>query len=267
MHILVYFQRYNDCLYYLTRAFNKYNKSSVLHLITDNPNVIAGKVSGVKNIEIVEAAKYNDTEQKLLHMYKHQSVNPFWFEYPSMARWCIFNEYVEKNGLKEVFTSDWDVLYYRDIDELSQKYRQYDFTVTNKMCGGSSFWFKVSLLKQLSDSIVDYYGNKESPLKSQIGGNVCDMNFVELVTHGNNVFDTKTVVEDECMDDNILNTFDWESEQPDGAQQGIKKMSVVDGCPSCYNKFLGKNIRLSSNHFAGFTRNYMLDFMEKLGIK
>lgn len=266
MDILVYFQRYNDCLYYLTRAFNEYNKTSVLHLITDNPSAIEDKVKGVPNIEIVNVGGYNDTESKLLPLYKHQSCNPFWFEYPSLARWCVFSEYAEKNKLDKVFTTDWDVLYYRDIDELSQRYNVYDFTVTNRMCGGSSFWFDVSALKHLSDIIMDYYKDRDSDLRKQIGGNVCDMNFIELATYGKKVFDTKEIIDDECFDDNILNTFDWESEQPAGFQQGIKKINVIDGVPYCFNNKLGRNIRLNSTHFAGFTRAHIPSIMQKLEI-
>lgn len=266
MHILVYFQRYNDCLYHSIKTFNKYNKTSTFHLITDNPSVIAGQVKDLPNTELVNVNDYNKNELILLHDYKHQSVNPYWFEFPSMSRWCIFNEYVEKNGLKEVFTTDWDVLYYRDIDELAAKYRGYDFTVTNRMCGGSSFWFNILALKELSDSIIDYYSNAKSPYRNRIGGNVCDMNFIELVTQGKKVFDTKDIINDECMDDNILNIFNWESEIPQGSPQGIKKIDVIDGVPYCFNKVMNKNIRINSNHFAGFTRAYMPGIMAKLGI-
>lgn len=266
MDILIYFRRYNNCLEYAVKTFERYNKHCRMHLITDNVSTMADKFKGFANVIVEDVAQYGDAEENLRRVYRHQSLNPGWFEFPSLSRWCVFSEYARKNGFKEVFTSDWDVLYYTDIAELAERYRGNSFTVTNGTCGGSSYWFDIDELHRLPDMIMEFYTNPNSTLRAHIAGNISDMSFLQVLVFGRKVFDGKTIINDECMDDNILGTADWESEQPVDAPQGMKKLKVVGDRVYCFNTKLNKDIRLLSNHFAGFTRQYTPKLLERLRI-
>lgn len=223
-----------------------------IHVITDTP-------IPDDDIEVADIDAYSVGKEQLVANYKHMSTNPDWFELDCLVRWPVISEYVAANGLTEILVTDWDILFFCDPGIQALEWWNNDFTVSNKVSPGLSYWFNPRALHDYARLIVDTYSGRQSQCwatvhshydelqRHGLPGGVCDMTFMEYFRKHSpyQSDDTYQVKDGEIWDNNIHIVDEWES------SAGMKKFRWANGYPVCWNTRLKKDVLFNCIHCTG----------------
>jgi hypothetical protein len=89
-------------------------------------------------------------------VYKQMSTNPYWFELICFQRWFIVRDFCIKNIINELVYLDSDALLYCDASEVFSKFRNFKFTVLDKI-GPPYCHFLTGDLIEFCDYIMKMY--------------------------------------------------------------------------------------------------------------
>lgn len=255
-----------------TRDFTKLSIDSLrrrspeteIHLITDSGEKHDGVISHDMN-------EYFGMAADLACHYEHMSTNPHDFELACLQRWPVILEFVRRHGMQRFVVTDWDVLSFCDYQKEIERYSKYDFTYQNKISIGFSIWNSQAPLEWLVSYIMQSYkcvgheghqlarGIWKSFQERGLPGGVSDMAFATrlVLAGGFKCFDTYTVHDGICWDNNMTSLEGWECDD-----RKAKKLQWVDGNPHCLHT-TGGTTRMMVLHFAGHSRGMIKEFYDR----
>lgn len=232
---------------YALKTARIFNPEIKINFLTDSDFHIKG------DWDIFDLREFSKRSDKLDDIYEHKNTMPKYFNLPSIKRWFQLKKFVHSMNINNFFFIDRDVLVFCDLIEWGEKFSQYDFTVSNKIAMGQSFWNKTDILEDYINLVEHVYNNKESGLAKKIfscydrlqenhlSGGVCDMVFWEnLFSRFNyNYLDINKIIDNSFFDHNIeiINGFD--------CKNGMKNIYFKDGIPYSFKE---REIRLNTIH-------------------
>lgn len=242
-------------------------------LLTDNPGTTNVKHNRLK---IYDAGDYtSDRLKEFNEAYFHFSTNQEAFEKFCFQRWFILEEFIKKEGIKQFFFSDIDVLLFSNIEKESKKFQNFRMTLTHNISAGISFVNDSNVIGEYCDLCLDIFNREDNfyfdkcyshfsclQQNSRLGG-VCDMTvwgFYRTDSFNNpGLIGETSVVDFECS------TYDHNINQSDGFKMraGIKDFSLREGIPYCFNDFLNREIKFNCIHFQGAAKRYIGRFLTR----
>jgi len=240
----------------------KFNKN--VFLIGDNTN---GHLASHFNI-----SDYSEKASNFGKLYQHLSTNGHDVELFCFQRWFVLEEFMARRGLKRCLYIDSDILLYANAEQEIKNYDQFDFTLSHRCCGSTSF-FKYEGLSKLCNFIMETYSNKSSyeyekisshyyiRQKHNLGGGVCDMTLLEFYSYKicGSIGEMMHIVNGATWDHNIN-----ESDQGFEMKNGIKNIQFhpIEKIPTCKH-FTGEDIKFKSLHFQGPAKRYINQYVSQ----
>lgn len=253
--------------YYLKYALEcakRYNPDSRIILlgknVTDYPAFV----------EKYNINSFNSFAKRFIQKYKHMSINKPKIERFCFERWFYLTEFLEKQKIEKCLTLDSDVLLYKNVTKDQLHFKEYDFTLANKVSGGFMFINNIDKIKDFCNFTYKLYNNKKTLKKmkeffdktknKKIRGmrGINDMYALNLYYKNNNakIGDISKVINDTTYDIGIHVSQGMEM------KGGIKKIIFKQGIPYCIRKKDNKLIRMKSLHMSGPNKFYMKYFLE-----
>jgi len=200
---------------------------------------------------------YSERSSSFAKLYQNLSTNSHTIELFCFQRWFILEEFMALQGIKQCLYIDSDVLLYADAEYEIKNYDYFDFTLTHRCCGSTSF-FKYDGLKKLCSFIMETYSNKSSydyekiashyqiRQKHGLPGGVCDMTLLEFYSYKicGCVGEMMYINRGTTWDHNIN-----ESDQGFEMKNGIKNIQFINHLPYC--RIGNEMIRFNSLHLQG----------------
>jgi len=205
---------------------------------------------------------YETPELNLLcRTYIHKNTCFREFNLFNIMRWFYILEFVKRNNIKNFMCTDWDVVFFCDVDKEGERFRKYDFTVNNKISLGLSFWNNTKALQKFADYILRVYSNPKSAeamrvlshyenrQKAKLPGGVCDMTFAGRFASegGYQTTDIYDIHDNSIFDNNIKIVDGWQRDK----LSGLKDIFFKDGNAYCFNTRIKDNVRLNCTHLFG----------------
>jgi len=235
------------------RQAREFNHNNLIYLISD---------ASTNHYEIVEHVNIDDyftSATKLEPVYNHMSINPYNYELFCLQRWFVILDFVTKNNISHFLCIDSDVLLYCSVDDVFDKWLDYDYTLCNTD-GPQYTLFNQESLKKFCNYIFTHYNNKEAieeVRKWHKYGSVSDMTFL---THYSQlpevcVFNTAQVVDGACFELNMKIPQGYEM------QGRLKKIYWKDGLPYGKEVATGNLIRFNALHFQGGVKHKLNQYI------
>lgn len=206
---------------------------------------------------------YMKRANKFAESYVHLSINPYEYELFCFQRWFVIQEFAKEQDIPFFLCLDSDVLIYCDIDEVFNKYLQYDFTIC-KVMGPCFTLFNTTSIARFCDYMFSFYlepqktPRLEAFYKEVKDGGVCDMTMFTWYQQdvSNNVFDLiYPTKEKSCFDGNIADAMGFEMEK------GKKRIYWIDDRPFGKLSDTGEFIRFDGLHLQGGAKHHMLSYL------
>lgn len=236
------------------------NPNTPVYLITDS---ITNKH---KHVTYIDINKYFGSANEFAKIYRHMSTNGFDNELFCFQRWYILKEFCEDKKLDRVLYLDSDILLYCNIEEVFNKFNQYDFTISKKLSPHCCYFPSVTKLQKFCDFIPKLYLDPnytdrflvkhQHHLTNHLPGGVCDMTaFNEYQKEQEvKVIDLNVMVNNEIFDDNI--------NDPDGfvMKDGIKEMFFDKGFYYGTLEESKQCVKFNTIHFQGPAKKNIADY-------
>ena len=232
-----------------------------IHLLT-NKNVQYQH----KNVHLHKLQNYKTQRVGLLEkIYVHKNTCPKMFNLFDLQRWLYINEFIKRHNIKTFLCTDWDIVYFCDLNREQKRVKMYDFTINNKISLCLSFWNNPKALQDFTDYIMRVYSNPNSTEAKKIfshyenrkkagkRGGVCDMTFAGRFADESkyNSTDTYDIRYNSIFDNNIRITDEWDSKGK------LKNIYFQNGKAYCYNTRVKKIIKLNCAHFFGGYKKFI----------
>lgn len=203
--------------------------------------------------------QYLQGAEEFASIYQHLSTNSPKIELMCFQRWFILKEFMEKKGIDVCFHIDTDVMLFTNVGVMWDYYSQFDFTLTHRCCGSSSY-FTYRGLSEFCDYLMNFYRNKTSydyervaahyhtRQKHGLPGGVCDMTLLQHYSyiHCGKIGEMMHITNHGVFDHNIN-----EPDQYFKMDKGTKDITFDGDLPFCYQTSTGKQIQFRSLHFQG----------------
>lgn len=231
----------------------KRNLGIEVALLTDNP-----EAHYPDGIHVFDISSYSSIIKEFRSIYVHKNTCTWLFEFRSLIRWVIYNEWWKNNLDCDLFIADSDVMIFSNLTKEVEKWRQYSHTLSMRTAGGQSFWFDPGALQHVVDLIWSTYRNPGTPEAQRIlshysnlqaagkPGGVCDMTFLAAAAEsgGTAVGETTEVVDGTTFDHNILMAQGY------GYDGQRKEIEWRDGYPYCRESATGRLVRFHTLHMS-----------------
>ncbi len=225
------------------RQARKFNPNNHIYLISDE------STDHYDFVEHISITDYMSSAEQFKEAYVHMSINPYNYELFCIQRWFVILEFAQKYKLSHFLCLDSDVLLYCQVDEVYEKWFEYDLTICLAQ-GPQYTLFSRESLEKFCDYIYSHYTKDDKKVElnewHQHRG-ISDMTFFNYYTQLSNVrvFDTAQVVDGTY--------FDCSFKIPQGFEmQGrLKKIYWRDGLPYGKEVATGNLIRFNALHFQG----------------
>jgi hypothetical protein len=189
------------------------NPGAEVVLLTDTP-----EAPYPEGVHVFDISSYSEMIKEFRSVYVHKNTCTWLFEFRSLVRWLIYNEWWKNNPDCNLFIVDSDVMIFSDLAKEAPRWSDYSHTLSMRTAGGQSFWFVPGVLQNVVDVIWSTYRDKESPVSQRIlshygnlqeagkPGGVCDMTFLAAAAELGLpcVGETTDVVDGSTYDHNIL---------------------------------------------------------------
>jgi hypothetical protein len=266
------------------------NQEYVLHTIkqvkNSNPNAtihFIGESIHPSVIKEVEFYHYEDLicEQafNFLKWFKNYSTNDHSFEKVCILRWfCVRNLWKQKQ-FKSVFYADCDVMIYCDLNKESEKFKKYLFSIGAHTSAHSTFINTIDVLDDFCNLVEAFYCSTPAHLKIvgkelnvtlykqdkidefnnrkkyKLAGGISDMKFWGKMKQ---TYPAGLV--GEICEIRDGSTFDHTISECDGYEMtnGIKKLTLQNDFPVCYNRIINKQVKFNSVHFQGYNMKTLM---------
>lgn len=268
--IIFIHQHYSFYLEYTLRQAVHSNPDSPIHLIGDPENnqfpfVIHHNISDFLN---------QDTDF-FKSVYQHQSPNHYDYELFCFIRWYLVKELMEREGYRQVFVADSDVMIYTDITDyvnqtsLNNSLAAFnlgvDYQWVRSASGHSSYWTWEGI-NQFCELMTDLYTEQryitfmdqiraEKVIKNDRAG-ISDMTALYIFYEEKNaqIRNLSECTDGAAFDHNISMATNYNLDEYEFAL-GRKKIVIKNGHPVAYNVVLKKDINLHTLHFQGNSKN------------
>jgi hypothetical protein len=231
----------------------KRNPGGRVVLLTDSPG--DQYPEGVLQFDI---SSFNSLMREFAQAYIHRNTMTWQFEYRSLVRWLVYNEWWKSNREYGLFVADSDVMIFSDLSKEVPRWMSYAHTLSMGTAGGQSYWFDPTRMEKLVEIMWDVYRNPRSDRAWRVlghydklqregkPGGVCDMTFLaELLREcPDGVGETTAVVNRSTYDHNIL------MDQGYYFDGGRKVVEWVDGCPQCRQRDGNTPVRFHTLHMS-----------------
>ena len=198
---------------------------------------------------------------RLDRIYIHKNTCSREFNLFNIKRWFYILEFVKRNNITNFMCTDWDVVFFCDIDKEGKRFKRYDFTVNNKISLGLSFWNNTIALQDFVRFILRVYSNQKSTeairvlshyenrRKAKKPGGVCDMTFAGRFASdsGYKTIDTYDIHDNSIFDNNIKIVDGWQADK----MSGLKNIFFENGNAYCFNTKSKTNVRFNCTHLFG----------------
>jgi hypothetical protein len=243
--------------------------NSNVFLIGDNSNK---KLVDSKDFCPIDSCSSRATE--FSKIYSHLSTNGYDIELFCFQRWLILEEFMRAQEIRRCLYIDSDVLLYANAENEIIKYEQFDFTLTHRCCGSSSFFTHTGLVG-ICDFMMATYSNKQSyeyekiashyhiRQKHKLPGGVCDMTLLEFYSYQicGRVGEMMHIIDGATWDHSIN-----ESDQGFDMKSGIKNIQFLNCSGPLGTGFLPhcqkgeERIRFHSLHLQGPAKGKFSEF-------
>lgn len=263
-------QNYSHYLEFTLRQAVYSNPNSPIHLLGDDHN---NRFPFVIHHSIREFL--NGETERFEKVYQHLSPNHYDYELFCFIRWYLVKELMRREGYKEVFVADSDVMIYSDLTTyvnqtgLNQSIAGFnvgaDYQWVRSASGHSSYWTweGISLFCELAANLyteprlVAFMDQirAEKIIKNDRAG-ISDMTalYVFYEEEGTRIRNLSASLENSAFDHNICMATNYNLDEYEFGL-GRKKILLKNGFPMAYNVFLKKRIRLHTLHFQGNSKN------------
>jgi hypothetical protein len=208
-------------------------------------------------VRIFDISSHSEMIKEFRSVYVHKNTCTWLFEFRSLIRWLIYNEWWKNNQDCNLFIADSDVMIFSDLAKEMPKWAGYSHTLSMRTAGGQSFWFVPQALQTVVDVVWSTYRDKESPAAQKIlshygnlqdagkPGGVCDMTFLAAAAELGvmSVGETTEIIDGATYDHNILMAGGYLF---DGQR---KEIEWRDGYPYC-RSIGGHLIRFHTLHMS-----------------
>ncbi len=231
----------------------------------DSPVILIGDAANEKFLPFVQHVPMNRYAKQAVELekhYKHLSPNGQGYELFCFLRWFILRDFMKAHDLTEIIHLDSDVLINVNVTRERSNWLDYDLTLVRSVCAGNMFVNGTRTLEELCDIIWDLYTGPESDrklgelyAKAQVsGGGVCDMSALQLLcdaSPGRVGEMTGVQPDDSYWDANFRQSEGFEIEN------GMKKMTWLNGLPFGRHINSGRDIFFKSLHFQGKAKDHL----------
>ncbi|KAA9356711.1 hypothetical protein [Larkinella humicola] len=268
--IIFVHQRYSFYLEYTLRQAAHSNPDSPIHLLGDVENnrfpfLIHHNVSDLLNPET----------DWFKSVYQHQSPNHYDYELFCFVRWYLVKELMRREGYRQVFVADSDVMIYSDITHyvnqagLTKYQAAYnigvDYQWVRSASGHSSYWTWEGI-SQFCNLMSNLYTEPrfmtfmdqiraEKIIKNDRAG-ISDMTALYIFYEEENakIRNLSACQNGSAFDHNISMATNYDLDEYEFGL-GRKKIVIKNGHPVAYNVLLKKEIVLHTLHFQGNSKN------------
>ncbi|HPO49251.1 MAG TPA: hypothetical protein PLO89_02905 [Spirochaetota bacterium] len=207
---------------------------------------------------------YFESAANFAKIYEHLSFNDRDYELFCFQRWFIIKDFIEKNGINDFLYLDSDTLLFCDANEEFVKYRNYDFTICNKMSPQFTYFSSRKSLVSFCAYVENLYSNEKMRERllakfkkhrdENLSGGVCDMTAFREYNrdYPNRVFEALSVVDNSTFDNNLNFPEGYEFD----VKNNIKKVYYKRKLPYCKSQN-GLKIRFKGLHCQGGAKKLM----------
>lgn len=192
---------------------------------------------------------------QLPKIYRHLSTNSVEFELFALQRWFVLRSFSQKQGLKQFFTQDSDVMVYTDLSEEQKRLATFGMSVTKEKGPQSVFINDIKLLDGFCEFVTMSYATRSAELKDRYQkywadcafGGIGEMVLLQdyIATCPEQVVDTFTISDGAVYDNNVNVSEGFE------VANGIKHFVWKQGQPFGRHLETGKLVRFNTIHFQG----------------
>lgn len=266
------------------------NQEYVTHVVKQvkqsNPNSTIHFIGDKLHDDVLKEVEFHHYEDlvcdqafNFLKWFENYSTNDHDFEKICILRWfCIRNLWRQKE-FKSVFYADCDIMIYCDLNEESEKFKEYLFSIAASTSAHSTFINTIDVLDDFCNLVEVFYCSPTHPLKiagkqhnialykqntvneystrrkHELAGGVSDMKFwgkMKLLYPAGAV--------GEMCEVRGGSTFDHTISECDGYEMtnGIKKLTLQNDFPVCYNRITNKQVKFNSVHFQGYNMKALI---------
>lgn len=260
INILILFEKSNHlrCQFeYCLKSIRLFSPKDNIIVLTDNPLEYSKTYGHINNVNYLNTYFYNNMSNGLYEIYHKRFVSskeesmatPVWFEWQSVSRWFLYNEFCSKYNIDSFWTTDSDVLWFCDSEKEQEIYKN-DNDVSILRNGssdvysfGTSCFHNVGVLKQFCEWLEKILNDKNSVVKGwtdqclwteflQVNEQV-KYNFL-TDTKDLGSFDPNLCVVDDWVEDNGSKALVWSNGLPYGTRAGIPERLK---CLHCWGKW------------------------------
>ncbi len=141
-----------------------------IHLVGDRKRIHRHTNGLVSNIYYHDFFSFPETYHEFRHLYKHQSVNPFEYEFLCFYRWILYSNIVERYSylnFSSILVMDTDVLVFDKVvnilEDIKTHTKQVDMQMYMLIPGTFSFWTPKGIHK-FSSYLTDVYKKNDLDL-------------------------------------------------------------------------------------------------------
>ncbi len=260
----------HDYLQYSLGQAKKSNPESTVHLIGDETT---------KHYDFVyhhHASEYFGGAEDFVKIYHHLSSQGYDLELMRFLRWFILRDFLVQNKMGRCFYLESDVMLYANVTEEQKKFSQWDFTLSSRCSGSSSFFNNLEALKEFCSYLMDIYTKRDQlswdhmvslslkQSRNAPSNNVGDKTAFDLYLNKNRAsIGETTLIEDGATYDHNVNLPDPDFEM----RNGIKHVIWREGKPYGRQRNSGREIRFNVLHFQGTAKKYMRQVYENSNSK
>lgn len=260
---------------FIHRSNSAYLKYSLSQAQTSNPRSAVILLGDPANdcYDFVVHRKIDDFSQgatEFEKVYTHFSTLPPSFELICFQRWFVLRDFLRDNKIQRCLYLDSDTMLYTDVTQDSQKFANFDFTLSHQTSGCTFFLNRLEALEEFCQFLKDIYNKKNRYLydkmvahyavrkRNGLKGGVCDMTAFQLYSenHFGDIGEVAHIIDGSVYDPAItIPAPGFEMEDR------VKKITWRNEVP--YGKHLktGLEIRFNSLQFQGSaTKSIMSQF-------
>ena len=244
--VLIYTHYGNpDFLHYSIGQSLISNPSARIILIGDRDNRIEG-------IEHYPMQAFAAATEQVVSLYLHDSGNAYCYELFCIARWFLFLDLCQREGIEEMFLLDSDYMLFTDLEQILPRCREVG--VGFSLNSAHFSYFRRDTLAAFCNHVSSFFsGNNDTAAFHRANNSelFSDMAFIFD-------FQRRQSYLNFC---NVANggRFDYSITAPEGFRHtnGIKDIRFIDGAPHAFPEDGGPPVRFFGLHFQGFSKSLM----------
>lgn len=258
-----------------------YTFSQARYWAKDGPVILLGDSSNrhYRGLDHVPIRDFASGVPRLRQTYVHYSSNAEEFEFFSLARWLVVEEFARKQGLREFLYLDSDVLIFDNPGKIAQGIPECGITLgwSGELdspgavaCAGVCLTRDLSLLQKLCSNIYEFYEDPEKLTqgKAEVAaeverkhGGISDMWFLVRFAREN----LSSI--HNCWQPEIDGVIDLNISNADGFRRlgGVKEIQFRERIPYGFSEKKNRWIRFAALHFGGHNKKQMKKYLGRSG--